>query len=411
MAKQTNPKNAAPKPPEIKIKITHDLKVDASNNTFSLPMECSVFLDNQAVSGQQVIVKEGVNVKYTGTTDVNGTFVVLLNGKLIKTEQTRNFRFCLAGLSDEAGVVVSIPAKTSKPAEDKDPESLILDSCHDGVGNFVVRVRVLKAKGVGLNTTVNIFYRNVLHQIPTDDSGEAIFNVPGVILEGESFSLIATVSGIHDSAKLKLSRTKNLVKHPMFSHDWWRSNNGRGFALLVLTAVFWFICLKIGGGEPAVNNMTFRHETSGLSTQEEMYNRTIIEAYPEDHKEIFEAQKHDSQWQHYFWQFTLLLTLFTSIYAPLSLREEIAAGFKEGVEKLFHKSSAKADDPAYEKLAKMAGIHSAAHRPKVITATTTNAMEAPVEVKGHPTLGTLFSMDLLSDFLVEVLPSILKKVF
>jgi hypothetical protein len=411
------PSNPAPTPSVgYEITFKHVLNSDQQVGTYSLSVECSAFKDGKAVSNQIVIVKEGISEKYSAPTDINGIMVYNANGILGKAED-KILRFCLAGLPFEKTFLVSIPERNQTSTADNDPESLLLYPSDDGAGRFSVLVRVLKTKGVGLKTTVNILYRGSKHPVQTDDSGDGVFVLPDILNPGESFPLLATVDGIKDEARIKISRPRNIVRPARFSRAWFEINNGRAFVLSVFTVMLWLFCFSIGPGELILNKMTFRNESSGLSSQEEIYNRSVSQynkvANPNDlDKAGFAAQKHeDTKWQHKYLLLALFATFFTIIYAILSQREEIAEGIKEGAERIFSQSSVKASDPTYEKLAKWAGIYSIVRNPKVEVAMSSSSGATAASSGGQHSLATFFSMDLLSDFIMEVLPAILKRIF
>lgn len=405
-----NPSVAPVTVSNIELRLTPDLTIDDASNQYTLLVECAVYSGGKAVSSQRIQVKNIVSVEKDVNTDANGIALVSLSGTLSKTETKKVYRFCLVGSSKEEQLAITIPAMADSKAEisDDDPVSLILSRYHDGNGNFSVHARVLKAHGIGFKTKVNIWYRGQNQDIDTDQAGNAIYIVPGTLAPGESFSLSASVSGIHNSAKLKISRPKD-PPHSVtsFTKDWYLgTNNGRAFVLICATIWLWFICFLVGPGEPLINDMTFRNDSSGLSKQEQIYNDIVSKV---DHNQMIAKKSHDSEWQHWFWKAAILLSIFTLIYAPLSLREEITEGIREGFENLMDRGDAQSGDPKFEKFVKWAGTYSVARRKAKVK--VTEEKDSKVSDNEHPGLGTLFSLDLLSDALVEIVPAIIKKVF
>lgn len=403
-----------PKPksePKIELKVKTDLKVDISKNTFTLFIECGIYSDGKGVSGQVVFIKDGVSTKQSATTDAHGIAIVSITEPLPKTEVVKNLRCCLAGFPKEELVNITIPAKAERSFTDNDPESLILSRYHDGNGKFKVHIRVLKQHGIGLKTKVNVWYKGQNQDIDTDKHGNAVYEVPGTLCPGDSYLFTASVSGIHNVAKLKIKRAKD-PKHctPSFTKDWYLgTNNGRAFILICAVAFFWLLVVVAGPGEPLINKMTFRDDASGLSAQEQIYNDIVSKV---DQRQMIKKQEHDSRWQHELLKFSILLTLFTLIYAPLSLREEVMAGVEEGLEKIMDKNDGQSNDPLFEKLGKLVGLYSVARNKKatVKVVNESTGQESSSHLS-HPDIGTLFSLDLLSDTLVQVVPAILKKIF
>jgi len=160
----------------------------------------------------------------------------------------------------------SAPEPKPEPKVDNDPDALTLNVSDDGEGNFSVLIRVLNAAGRGLKTVVNILYRGHMYSFGTNDEGNAVFKVPDRVKPGESFKLQVGVSGIRETASVNISRRRKIHRRKRFSSGWWKSNNGRAFIFSIATAVLWIFCLIIGPGEPVLNKMTFRNESSGRWT-------------------------------------------------------------------------------------------------------------------------------------------------
>jgi hypothetical protein len=115
-----------------------------------------------------------------------------------------------------------------------------------------------------------------------------------------------------------------------------------------------------------------------------------------------------------FWGWLLIITILVLIYAIFSLREEIAEGVEDGFERLFDKSYSKAGDPFFERVAKFVGSYKVARRnPPTVTQPTTTAPSSTPSASdsGHPSLATLFKLDLLSDIVVSVVPAIFRRIF
>jgi hypothetical protein len=409
---KADPKDSKPAN-KIEIKPKLDLRVE--DNNFELFVECAVYLDGKGLSKQVVLVKEKLAIRGNGTTDSHGVCVISITGSLTKSESIRIFRVCLAGLPHEEELSVTLPAATEPSANDNEAESLILSRYHDGNGNYKVHVRVLKPRGVGLQTKVNIWCNGQNVDLDTDEQGNAVYNVPDVIEPGESCLLTATVSGIHNAAKLNITRAKE-PRHtiPAWTKRWYlHTNNGRAFLMICFVALLWLACFMVGPGESLINKMTFRNESTGLSTQEELYNSIVKDIDP---SQKIVKQEHGSLWQHDLWKLAVILTLITIFYGIFSLREEITEGVRSWVEKLMDKDDAQSGDPRFEKLLEWAGVYSVARRKAKVEVINPDAPTQASKSRshsggGHPSLGTLFSFDLISDTLVAAFPAIMKKIF
>ena len=96
------------------------------------------------------------------------------------------------------------------------------------------------------------------------------------------------------------------------------------------------------------------------------------------------------------------MILISLIYWVVARREEIAEGFREGIERLSDQSGAQSGDPGFEKLAKWAGIYSAAH--------SSQKTSEKNDDDGHSFM-TIFSSDLLSEAIIKIVPSVFRRVF
>jgi len=404
-----NTQNQAPKAPKTEIKLRPELKVDSTNNTFNLLVECSVFSDGKAVAAQQILVREGVNIKQTGTTDINGSYLAALNGTLTKAEQNKSFRFCLAGLADEAEVTVSIPAETPKPKTSNDPESTSLYRYHDGQGNFRIFARVLREKGYGIAHSITFLYKGQEVNRKTNNRGETTFNIPGVVKRGEDNELLAVVDGIKEVAKVKIRRPA-AKKHFRKQKKWlFTTNNGRGILLLTISLLFWLFVIWHGfASSPIISADCFR-DSSGLSTAEQSYNEAAnLVGYGQikPHLDV------PFSIPGFVFVIAIPFTFFAFFYMVSSWREEIFVGIEEGINKIVDRDHDRIDDPRLEKWMKYFGMKHTIRNPKVQVSTTSTTAEASTaELPGHPGLATLFQLDLMSDVLVAIVPKIFKNVF
>lgn len=390
--------------------------VDSSANTAEIVFSCLVSEDTAICPNQKIALMKGAAQIEEKMTDGNGraTFVVVEH--LAKAEKTVLYRVVLPGLTDEVEANAIIPAKESKKV-DNDPEDLILTRYHDGHGKFVVTVRVLKAEGYGIKIPGKIFYQGDYHDFITDDAGEYLFTVPGTIDEGDDFPLSATVSGIANDATVRIKRR---IKKPSFREEenWLiTTNNGRGFLLLGTMLIIWlFIITRALIISPLISSDLFRSHETGLSSAEVLFNKSASQV---DKTLVIEPKdlRHQIPSSVYFWIF--LCSILSVVYALLSWREEIMDGIEDGIELILDRNHGRAEDPALERWMKHFGI---SHRVKKAPVTVFSAPDpanpspAPqaqntVDVQGHPSLATLFKLDLLSDTLVTIVPAIMKKLF
>lgn len=392
--------------------------VDSSANTAEIVFSCLVSEDTVVCSGQRIALLKGAAQIEEKLTDGNGRTTFVVVEPLAKAEKTVLYRVVLPGLTDEVEVNAVIPAKESKKV-DNDPEDLILSRYHDGCGNFVVTVRVLKAEGKGINIPGKIFYRGTYHDFTTDDAGEYLFNVPGVINAGDDYPLSATVSGIANEATVRIKRR---IRKPSFREKkaWlFTTNNGRGFLLLGIMVFLWLsIITGALNHAPLISANLFRSQETGLSVDEELFNKSASQvdkalAIP---RQNFSRPIPSSV---FFW--LIVYSIFSIIYAIASWREEIMEGIEDGIELILDRNHGRAEDPLLEKWMKHFGIsHKVKRAPVTVYSAPDPANPSPapqaqaqntVEVEGHPSIGTLFKLDLLSDTLVVLVPAILKKLF
>lgn len=399
--------------------------IDQKNKKCVINFECRVFDDNKPFSQQRVFFKKGLNQLGEAYTDNNGQVSFQDTVPTGSIERIETYRFGLFGFPDEEEVNVNIETSSSI-GEDNDPTDLHLMSHNDGNGNFKVKVRILKMRAIGLaNKPFSIWYKGVDHQLSTNDQGEYLFEVPGVLQEGDKEQLIATVSGIDKKASITLRRRKKLRCPKPFSANWWLGcNNGRAFILFIMTVILWGVCIYKGFGDPMINADLFRNEKQELagekkiySPTESFYQETMVTATGQADKNIG-GKESGANPIFILWSITIGLTIFTLIYIPLSAREEIAEATAEVVDKLFSNPSDHVGDPALEKLAQTIGTYSVIRRESKPTAVNKTVVSdknivAPattaVSEHKHPENSVLRFIGI--DLAIEIALSVLKKVF
>jgi hypothetical protein len=429
------------------------INADLDAGTYSVSFQITVLDGTAAWAHKFVAIKEGIANLGRVKTDNNGQATFMVSGFLGSAPKEVNYRISLVGLNDEVEQNIGVPPINPKKVVDNDPESLILRRYHDGQGNFSLLARVIKAHGYGLSVPVDIWFRGAMYRVNTNSEGNASFSLSDPILPGENDQLIAMVSGIAEEAKVDIKVREHLNTVPAFTSGWWlKTNNGRAFLLCMAMIVAWFVAICIGTGEAVFTGKLYNDE-SGLSRVEQYHNYASQIANSEDSterayvkdstKNAAKIKKEEARLglnQEFkaddmsgskpegriaYWGWMLIATVLVLIYSILSLREEIWAGVEEGVQKLFDKEYAKAGDPTFEKLAKMVGSYHVARRTSKAEFLPNNSPEAlnnnaqagpsanpnPTANSGHPSVSTLFKMDLLSDAVVAIASGIFKNIF
>lgn len=382
-------------------------EITAAQNHFVIPIEVKVVRDGQAIPQRTVRIKRGIVNITNFTTDNNGEYIYTHKEPLSSAEQTISLRFLLTEVdAAEAMIEFTLPS-TSRQQQKDDPEKITLCRHHDGNGKFTLFVRTLKTGGIGIEVPVVIEAEGVQKTITTDDQGNAKFdfgNEIRILNPGEVVEVRAKVSGIEDPAVIKLRRRRASISKPAtFSKPWFGTNNGRSVIFLGVMVVLWLLCIVIGYGDPLIGQ-----PTRTLSEQQIFYNQTAKLANPdfviapkEGILDIFldSAKK-------YIHFLAMIWSIFAIIYAPLSLREEIFEGLQEGFEKIVDRSYVQAEDPFIQRLMAWSGARGVATRKGGIIVKEGEKGEKVVK----PTFWEHFRSDLLSDFIMEILPGIFRKM-
>ncbi len=331
-------------------------------------------------------------------------------------KQTIEFEVFLKESTEKASATIELPeksvSKTDKSDSD-DPQKVILVRLHDGNGNFRVFVRVLKAKGYGLSTPVDLLTRTEKYTVKTNERGVAIWDFPCVVAPGDDQEIKAVVNGIENHAKLRIRRLRSRVDRPeAFSARWWLgTNNGRAFILMCLAGIFWIAAFIIGIGQPLVHPNLFRGE-DGLSRQEIMYNQVMAQG-----EETFVIQPTNSPGHnhHWVWKTALILTFVSLIYGPLSLREEIAEEVSLAVEGMLDNDYAQSGDPWFERLVAWTGSYAVARNvaPKIsVAAVDSDAKENVSANSGNKeNVWSKLPVHLASSALLKIVPAIFRAMF
>lgn len=419
-----NPRGANPQP-----KITISVKSSSQivNNVCEVSFEAAVFRGQNPVSGQLVILKNGIHRITNGvtevSTDASGIAVLKTSFDLSDREQNLVLRICLSALPEEISYPLSIPPK-AKASSKKDPtESLVVMKYQDDDGNLSFKMRVLDTNGEGVaNKKVGIWFGGRNSTRTTNSEGEATFNAPCALTEGEETSIIFSVSGVKDNAKLKLRRKRQLNQAAAFTASWWLGvNNGRAFIVLLAAIFFWFMAFLVGTGNPVLND-NLVSDSHGLSAMESYYNQTAS-LYAVEIKSQLDSSK-DYLIGNYISKKSLLLialilTIMFIIYFPIAAREEIADALEDVKLKLVERSMVKVDDPFFERLAASASslgfASNKSNRAQFGPVSSSGSVNPDDKdgdgVKDKKTFGSTFMSYLTLDLATDLLGGIVKRIF
>lgn len=393
------------KPPKTEIKVMIG-DISKTANNFLIPVEIRLVKGNNALPNQAIRVKRGIISLTTIITDLNGECAYNHTENLDQIGKSISLRFLTSGTdAAETAITFTLPTEATKT---DDPEKITISRHHDGNGKFTLFIRVLKTGGIGIKAPVVIEAEGVQKTILTDDQGNAKFdfgNKIRILNPGEVVEVRAKVSGIEDPAVIKLRRRQIPTPKPAtFSRPWWfGTNNGRSVIFLGAMVVLWFLCIVIGYGDSLIGE-----PTRTLSEQQIFYNQTAKLANPNfvitPEEGIFRIFLDDTK--KYMHLLTMLWSIFAIIYVPLSLREEIFEGLQEGFEKIVDRSYVQAEDPFIQRLMAWSGARGVATRKGGIIVKEGEKGEKVV----RPTFWEYFRSDLLSDFIIEILPGIFRKM-
>lgn len=395
---------------QVEIKtVVSMMDINYEAGKYEMPVEVSVFLGNQALGSKQVEIRDGIKVIANGVTDNRGVVVLTVQGKLENKEVGKQFRVCLIGTPEETIISVTLPDK-NKVSGDNDPDNLAIYRYHDKQGNFRILVRILKAKGAGVVAPFSTWFKGVRSDHQTDENGMFDFPISGVC-KGDDEQLLVFVNGVEEKAKLRIHYPD---KKPSYrdKENWLIStNNGRAIILAAMVIIFW-IGIFFSIGIPAITPDSFRNKDTGLSAAEKFYNESAQIA---DKTAMIQRHEIAGSIPDKLLIFGIIFSILAVFYFILSWREEIFDGIESGFERIIDKNSDKVDDPVVERWMKYFGMMHKVGGPQIKVTSTGNPSDAaaPESGKGggHPSLGTLFQLDLMSEVLVEIVPAVFKKVF
>lgn len=341
--------------PEVAIKVSPSSQV--IGNVCEISLEVSVLSKNRPMINQEIILKDGnsriAQANTSANTGVDGIAVLGLNLDLKDKEYQKVLRISLSGRSESLNIPLTVPAKVKERVSRNISESLVVMKYQKDNGELSFKCRVLTTDGDGVpKKEIGVWYKGFDYTIKTDKNGEAIFYPSEKLKPGEENTIIFSVSGIKDSAKLTVRRKKKLKQAKAFSSKWWfKVNNGRAFVLMLAAILFWFIAINVGFGEGIISESLFTGD-NGLTSTKSLYNETLSEYG----NEIAPVDRSNDYFffgtisKKSVWKIALFLTIAWLIYFPIAAREEIADAIDDVRLKLVDKGSVKVDDPFFEKL-------------------------------------------------------------
>lgn len=405
-------KPAVPKKKNIPVAVT--VTPDPTTNMAEVTFSCLVSEDGIICSYQRIALWKGITQLEAKQTENNGRATFKTTEPMAKVDTTVLFRVILPGLTDEVEANVVIPAEIKKAKDDNDPEEMVLYRFHDPKKpcRFKILARVTKVKGVGIVTPITFFFKGAIKQEATDNQGFYLVDIPDVIDEGDDYDFSAFVSGIAERAVVKIKRRKRKESFRKKKQWLFTTNNGRALLLLLTTITLWLALVFVSlHNSPVINANLFRDKETGLSGAETLYNES---AEMVSKKYVIADHKEDSGLIPGWWFVVgVILSIVSVPYLILSWREEVLEGIEDGIESILSKNHDRASDPRLEKWMKYYGMMHTVKNPVATTINSgTNASPEPAKEKGgHPSLMTLFKLDLLSDVIVEILPAIGRKLF
>lgn len=324
-------------------------------------------------------------------------------------------------LAPAPAAAVAPPAIQPTTVKETDPVELqLLKSRNPVSGDFLIFARVLNVASKGLGKKIVVFVREgEQKEVPTDKNGRA--NYPTLLTppsDGSKMNVSVSVSGISDRATIQIyaRRPKSPAQQAKDSANNWRGMKftlvGVGACLTCLLIVLFF-----GLGKPLIDKTKtsiMPQPRTSLTENQVAYNNSpgVKGTYLEIKLPApIPSTTPTGRWQKPIFLATFLWTAFSVVYWFLSFREEAVEAFRHGVEKIIDKrsSSASAKDPFFERLMAFSG-HLASARKSSGSTPEITPPGAPAP-SGKNTFWELFRSDLLSEFVTEILPGVLKAIF
>ena len=315
------------------------------------------------------------------------------------------------------------PVAPPAPPPDPNPVELQLFRYTKPDDSIIVLARVLDIKDLGMEDKTITFCsgRDGRTDQETDENG--ICDYPRTVTKtNEDQRLTALVSGISSPAVLHIPAQRVPKTQQQIDRD--AKNNEIAKWCIRITVALWLIWAALilfnGFGEPLMNI----HRTE-LTEQQRLLNNTPgVKDGPLEVK-TDKATPFKERWQKPSLLILIALSVLTIGYSILSLREEMAEALRNGWSRIMDKRGHMAftNDPALQRWLELVGLLKTARSRREIPAaiaeipntttpeTTPAPTTTPQRVHHKNTFWELLRSDLLSDFIMEVLPGLLRRIF
>jgi len=371
MAKNQQLGTQAPSMPEWNLKL--DLGTIGRNPpNFIVPIEVRVTQKGNAVPSTDVVLKRGVEEIAVKPTDDKGIVNFVFNPPLSDAGKNINLRVFLGNRIEEKSFNISLEEESKELS--LDPEHLdVIGQVNNQTGMAVVSVTVTDEKGYGIKDRIVTFFFDLGEkQVTTNSEGHGLLEIPFLLTPGQELKVIVDVSGIRKKSKIILEREKALDLKEERKE---KLNNRVCFSALLLSVAMWIVCFYVGFGDALISK----------------------------------PEVASSNWERHLWFWTFVLTLISIIYIPFAFKAEWTQAWKNIKEKF--------DDPATDSVGDPFLESTIDDIKNISTASKTNTSSIKVDeparqgLKGKYGIGTLFSIDLLAEFVMELLPKIFLKIF
>lgn len=386
MANKKN-KTALPSTPEwnLGVKIG-DIGRGSSN--FEIPLEVRVTRFGNVVSSTGVLFKEGTTDIATDTTDSSGIVNYIFKPPFTAAGKNVTLRVLLKDRVEEANFTISLPKDEKKI--DHDPEHLdMIGLINNETGDAAISVRVTDERGYGIeNRKVTFLFslkkgKEPNGEVTTNPEGHGLFLMPFQLSEGEVVRVMADVSGIRKHCSIVLRRKEDpeqsgidrffdRIKYLRFLN----SNNRRCAVALLISVILWIVCFYIGFGDPLIS------KPEVVSTN----------------------------WERHFWFWTFVWTIASFVYVPIAFREEWTEAWRNIRNKFDDEATDSVGDPFMESAFDRLSSVGSTSKGKISRVESESATKGG-GVSGRFGIGTLFGIDLLAEFVTELLPKMFVKVF
>jgi hypothetical protein len=371
--------------------------------------EVEAFLDKTSLGKKTADANGKTSFTLTcsqGTTSLAGT----IKATSVKKAVPWNHTIVTTKTSSTAATATPQPQIINKKTPDDTKDPVELQMMYYGrptPGEFVVIIRILNIKGVGLNKkTVHVAFQGKREELTTKSGGVCEFTVN--VKPGEEEVITAFTSGISQPATITIRCRREMTPSEKEAAQ---KNNQRArffFAVELLASVLWLISstLIISNWGLGGHLLSSSHE---LTAQEKFYNSNLgeeLQAFAVKAPEAVESWQKEAIFLPL--GFILIWMLFCCTYGILSQREEVAEIWSSGMETIVTRHFVRTQDPLLERMATWSG-----YLTRVRTQSTTAEPSAPATTTDNskPNFWDYFRSDIMSDVIVEILPKIFKAIF